>query len=718
MKRPLLLLCSILLSVIGLTVSAASNTINHQLDVELTPEQGFIRATDTLKLPSPVTELEFLLHADLEVRTDGTGIRLHPLDVVEAGVPVKRYRVLFVKASNQLTLHYEGKIQQEVISISQGYAGGRESTAGVISDKGVFLGLSSFWYPAIDHFTVNFSLRVRLPDGWHSISQGVENEQGVWTESSPQDEIYLIAGRYHRFTQEVPEAEAQVYLNQPDSQLAERYLQATKEYLSLYHRLLGPYPYKKFALVENFWESGYGMPSFTLLGPTVIRLPFIITTSYPHEILHNWWGNGVFVDYRSGNWSEGLTAYLADHLFKERQGEGHNYRRDTLRSYADYVTEAEDFPLTAFRGNHGQISQAVGYGKTLMLFHMLRQNIGDETFINGLRNFYHDNLFKIAGFKQLQKAFEATSGKSLDQFFHQWITRTGAPALAMSDIEVNPSEKGFLLSGQLKQTQNAAPFQLQVPVYVQVEGHNRAIKRRVDISTRNSKFEFDLKRRPLRISIDPHFDLFRHLDPSEQPSSLGQLFGAKSITIILPSDAPRKLRRSYSQLAEHWAEGNGDIQVVTDADIEQLPKDRSVWLLGASNNFLPLFDEEIQNGHFKINDDQFPLNNFSGAITLRHPDNNLLTVGFLNLHDRDALESIARKLPHYGKYSYALFEAQQLSNIAKGHWSLSDSALSISLSDKNDLAPMSILTKAPLSALLEPKDESESEEEDDEEDCE
>ena len=58
------------------------------------------------------------------------------------------------------------------------------------------------------------------------------------------------------------------------------------------------------------------MPSFTLLGAKVIRLPFIVSSSYPHEILHNWWGNGVFVDVQQGNWCEGLTAYLADHLLQ------------------------------------------------------------------------------------------------------------------------------------------------------------------------------------------------------------------------------------------------------------------------------------------------------------------------------------------------------------------------------------------------------------------
>ena len=39
----------------------------------------------------------------------------------------------------------------------------------------------------------------------------------------------------------------------------------------MYNKLLGPYPYTKFALVENFWETGYGMPSFTPVSYTHLR---------------------------------------------------------------------------------------------------------------------------------------------------------------------------------------------------------------------------------------------------------------------------------------------------------------------------------------------------------------------------------------------------------------------------------------------------------------
>ncbi|HDY66683.1 MAG TPA: hypothetical protein ENH85_02705 [Candidatus Scalindua sp.] len=51
------------------------------------------------------------------------------------------------------------------------------------------------------------------------------------------------------------------------------------------------------------------MLPYTLLGRTVIKMPFIVYTFLGHEIAHNWWGNSVFVDQEKGNWCEGLTTY-------------------------------------------------------------------------------------------------------------------------------------------------------------------------------------------------------------------------------------------------------------------------------------------------------------------------------------------------------------------------------------------------------------------------
>jgi len=155
------------------------------------------------------------------------------------------------------------------------------------------------------------------------------------------------------------------------------------------------------------------MPSFTLLGSQVLRLPFLLRSSYPHEILHNWWGNSVYPDYDDGNWSEGLTAYLADHLGAEQRGRGAEYRRGVLQKYSDYVSDDRDFALTQFRSRHGSSTEAVGYGKSAMFFHMLRLAMGDDSFRAGLSDFYAANTFKRAGYSQLRRSFERASGREL-----------------------------------------------------------------------------------------------------------------------------------------------------------------------------------------------------------------------------------------------------------------------------------------------------------------
>ena len=110
------------------------------------------------------------------------------------------------------------------------------------------------------------------------------------------------------------------YLFPEDSHLSEQYLDATAQYLDVYTELLGPYPFRKFAVVENFFPSGLGLPSFTLLGSRVIKRGYTQPYSLGHEIVHSWLGNSVLNDFSKGNWVEGLTTYLANYYYEELQG--------------------------------------------------------------------------------------------------------------------------------------------------------------------------------------------------------------------------------------------------------------------------------------------------------------------------------------------------------------------------------------------------------------
>jgi hypothetical protein len=102
-----------------------------------------------------------------------------------------------------------------------------------------------------------------------------------WNSPEPQDTIFLIAAPFSHYARTAGPLQAMVFLRSSDQILADKYLDATIRYIDMYSRLIGPYPYKKFALVENFWETGFGMPSFTLSTYKVVRLPSSSTPPSP-----------------------------------------------------------------------------------------------------------------------------------------------------------------------------------------------------------------------------------------------------------------------------------------------------------------------------------------------------------------------------------------------------------------------------------------------------
>ncbi len=665
-----------------------SAEILHQaLQVRLEPATNRLQVEVELTLPEELSP-RFLLHAGLNPSTPTAGVELVETGPADGAVPLTAYRVELPAGQRRFTLSYGGRIQHRPDLLKESPGRSSERLAGTISAEGVHLDGATAWYPLFPERLQTFSLQVDLPEGWLAVSQGEgpaltssdQRQQVAWRASHPQDEIYLIAAPFHDYHRGVDAIEAQVFLRQADPALADRYLDASERYLHLYQSLIGPYPYAKFALVENFWQTGYGMPSFTLLGSRVIRLPFILATSYPHEILHNWWGNSVYVDYANGNWSEGLTSYLADHLLAEQQGRGSDYRRSALQRYSDFVRRDNDFPLRDFRGRHSTASQAVGYDKGLMLFHMLRRELGDELFIEGLRRFYRDNRFKTAGFSALQAAFEAVSQRPLGGFFRQWVELEGAPGLALEKTRIDRTTTGFSLSGELIQTQAAPPYRLRIPLAITLENGSLQLET-VEMSQRRQGIRFELPSMPRSLSVDPWFDLFRSLDPAETPASLSQFFGAEQVLILLPAAADEALLRGYRALAEAWAGDFPAARIELDSEISQLPDDLPVLLLGWENRFAPGFLDRLSDYPIRRDEGQlelwgrpFATGDHSFALAARPPASRQTRL-WIATRTAEALPGLSRKLPHYGKYSALVFAGGTPDNQLKRQWPITGSPL-------------------------------------------
>lgn len=663
--------------------------VRHELRVELQPARGLIQVVDTLRLPPELVRTRpcLSLHPGLRPESADPRVKLQPADPDPAGL--ERFCLDLPPDRRQVTLRYGGPIRYPVLPVDE---------TGPVSSLGVYLGDASHWYPRFADEQIAFSLEVQLPPGWRSVSQGQRRRQSleaeaveVWEEPRPQEAVWLIAAPFHEYSGPDRPALAMAFLRRPDPELAWRYLDVTAHYLDLYSRLLGPYAYDKFALVENFWETGYGMPSFTLLGPRVLRLPFILHTSYPHEILHNWWGNGVYQDPASGNWTEGLTAYLADHLSSEREGRGEEHRRNSLQRFTDYVHQARDFPLSAFQARHDPASQTVGYDKGLMVFHMLRRRLGDTTFIAGLRRFYQDQLSRRAGFGELQAAFEAVSGQRLGDWFAQWVQRPGAPALRLEAVAARPDGAAWRLTGRLRQTQPGPPYALDVPLAVQLEGRDRAWEGTVAMAAAELDLDLTLPARPWRLQVDPRFDLMRRLDRGEIPPALSQLLGAERLLLVLPAAAPEPVQAAYRRFAQAWSVDR-DAELVLDSELESLPDDRSVWLLGWDNRHLPRlaaalasYGAGFDGATVRLDDQPYAREGYGVLLVARPEPRSPQALAWLGAPP-EALPALGRKLPHYGRYSYLVFTGADAGNLAKGQWPVTDSPLSVDVL-QSDAAP-------------------------------
>ncbi|MDD5391715.1 MAG: M1 family aminopeptidase [Thiothrix sp.] len=649
-----------ILMILSLPVPVAADNLpvlHHVLRVMPDVKTGSLQVEDTLTVP------DTLRHDGQFAFTLGSAFSLNS-PRTQTLAP-NRYSITLPPEQQAITLTYSGKLAStpDCAWLTQ--------TCVLLNERGVYLDGNSQWYPQVTDALHTFDLQMRLPEGWVSLSQGEQTAQG-WRETHPQDSIHLIAGKFHVYQQSGKHATAMVYLQTADETLAKRYLQTSQKYIDSYSALLGDYPYAKFATVESFWETGWGMPSFTLLGSRVMRLPFILDSAFPHEILHNWWGNGVYVDASHGNWSEGLTAYLADQRIKEQQGEGIEYRRAALQKYATFVGEQADFPLASFRSRHDATTQAIGYDKSLMLFHMLRRQLGDEKLFTGLKGFYRDFRFRPATFGDLLAALQVDAS-----FQHEWLETTGAPQLKIASHTLKPAASDYQLELTLEQTQAGKAFPLDIPARLQFTDSKQPEQREtLHMTQAKQTFTLKLPAKPKRLALDPDFDLFRLPDPAELPASIGVLYGKETKTYVLS----RKTDAAMQVAWESWLDAlkAHDKTLRVQYDDQPLPDTGTVILLGGDNLALQGLLERAKEP-FRLTDAAYTLNSVNYtcglhtlALALRAGQQNMV---LLDASTPDGLDRMLAKLPHYGKYSYLLFNSGTGENVAKGQWEVQDSPL-------------------------------------------
>ncbi|MHC4923359.1 MAG: M1 family metallopeptidase, partial [Planctomycetota bacterium] len=528
---------------------------HHDLDVQIDPATGGISVRDSMTIArNGGGMLSFRLRSGLKIgglsvegealetiaRTPGPHGRM---DTVQ--VPVSRG-----STTARVDLTYSGTIREEVRKAETTSFVVGDHSRGTIGPQGVFLSGATGW-TADDGGLATYAVSATVPDGWSVCTQGgVPTSEGtkagtrfVFPAGIPVDSLWLQAGQWTVERRTIGGISIGTYLSKRNAGVSKVMIDSIGEYLDMYEKVLGKYPHAKFDIVENFFTSGYGMPTATLLGPMVIaRIGMVsqrggkVPPGYlDHELVHCWWGNGVFVDYKTGNWCEALTTYCSNYLRKEWDSleEAKKHRASTRARFATRVSPEKDYPLRRFTGKQEDFENDIGYGKGSMLFHAVRRAIGDEAFFGALRDVVAEFTGRRATWSDLQAAFEKRGGRRLGPVMNAFLDQTGAPLLRLENVVVASAKSGWTVNGEI--AQDGKPWPLAVPLVLEtLQGET---SQTIDVVDGRTAFSLHSDSLPLRLLMDPDSQVFRGFAAGEVPPTLNRWIedGARRL-LVTPAD--------------------------------------------------------------------------------------------------------------------------------------------------------------------------------------
>ena len=556
---------------------------------------------------------------------------------------------------------------------------GREVT-GTILDKGAYFSPGAFYYPRGEDGLMSFEVTATIPAAWESIADGNstasitsgDTKIQSWKNPYQSDGLMFMAAPFRVKHAKAGEVDIYCYFFEEDTSLFETYLPATVDYMNMYSELIGDYPYKRFTVAENFFPTGYGMPAWTLLGQQVIRLPFIVMTSLGHEVLHNWWGNSIYVDYKNGNWCEGLTVYGADYRYKLKRGSSsaRDYRKDILKQYKSYVTEENEFPVREFEARHNAESRTIGYNKTMMIFHMIEEIIGEEAFFQAWRDVFAENKGQQVSWEKWLDAYEKASEKDLSYIIPQWVDRVGAPHIQVELLESEFTDDKTRVKFKVSQS-GTDLYNLQIPVkFIGVDGQDG----QVGITEAEATFEFTVDGKASAFELDPDYNLFRHLFPQEIEATVAAAMGATEKHFWYYRDDDRDALKLFG---DALTEGDVTPASMNDAVSVGLEGNYAIFALNPTTLPPELAQQvEMDEARIIINGESYPRAGHTFVLSSEEEEIAAKMLVVIS-DDLGSLPRIGQLVPHYGKYSYLVFKGAR--NVAKGQWPALTSPLRIAL---------------------------------------
>jgi aminopeptidase N len=262
--------------------------------------------------------------------------------------------------------------------------------------------------------------------------------------------------------------------------------------------------------------------SFMLLLDERAALDMDMVSVVAHELAHQWFGDLVTCrDWASAWLNEGFATYFEELWSESDQGNDY-FKLSMQRMKQVYLQEDSKYrrPIVyyAYAGDGMEIFDRHTYQKGAWVLHMLRHLLGDAAFRRAIKAYLERYRFREVITSDLERTVEEVTGRSLAQFFQQWVYQGGYPA-----FEVGYSWDGEhrLAKIRIKQTQQiddltpcfVTPVDLTFTIPISDEAakdentsETRTIPLRVQVGEDGqveSTFYLPLEREPVMIRFDP-----------------------------------------------------------------------------------------------------------------------------------------------------------------------------------------------------------------------
>ena len=268
----------------------------------------------------------------------------------------------------------------------------------------------------------NYKVTLDLPKEYVAATSGTagkettssDRKKCTYTLNNARDFAVVLSDKFHVETRVAGNTEIKYYYyndSSPKTSIA-----VACESVEYFNETFGSYVYPTLSVVQTgFCYGGMEYPALTMISDKLDSVGNIYTIV--HENAHQWWYAMVGSDQLNCAWQdEGLAEYSSLLFF-----ENHPSYSFTRTGIVGSATKAYRAYFSVYNQIFGETNTAmnrhvseyesdyeyanIAYNKGLVLFDMLRQSIGDEKFVSALREYFNDNIYKIASCEDLYASF-------------------------------------------------------------------------------------------------------------------------------------------------------------------------------------------------------------------------------------------------------------------------------------------------------------------------